>query len=118
MKRTLLVFLSAAANACVTEPLELEDTLDEDETAVAEAEVTGIDEVCADMNRAAVRLELATGQDQIFGVARSGRLQYKVQPSGGIVPDFSTAGYRGGGVAVPEIRTTITVEPSGGRRHR
>jgi len=31
-----------------------------------------------------------------------------------IIPDYSHAGYRGGGVALPEVPTVITLSPSGG----
>src|SRR5580692_3963876 len=43
-----------------------------------------------------------------------GRLFYKSTPAGDRIMDFSTAGYMGGGVALPDVPVKRTVEPSGG----
>jgi hypothetical protein len=43
-----------------------------------------------------------------------GKLVYKTTPAGDRIMDFSAAGYRGGGVALPQIATAKTVKPSGG----
>ena len=43
-----------------------------------------------------------------------GRLVYVPDERGNTVPDFSYAGYRGGGVALPDVATAITVEPGSG----
>lgn len=43
-----------------------------------------------------------------------GRLIYKTTPAGDRIMDFSTAGYRGGGVALPAVPVKQTVRPSGG----
>jgi hypothetical protein len=43
-----------------------------------------------------------------------GKLVYKTTPAGDRILDFSHAGYRGGGVALPEVPVRRTVKPSGG----
>ena len=43
-----------------------------------------------------------------------GRLVYKTTPAGDRIMDFSTAGYMGGGVALPIVPVKETVQPSGG----
>ena len=43
-----------------------------------------------------------------------GRLAYRTWGSGNRILDFSTAGYRGGGVALPTVPTVRTLSPSGG----
>lgn len=42
-----------------------------------------------------------------------GRLVYAHSPKGDRIPDFSSAGYRGGGVTLPSVRAQRTVSPSG-----
>jgi hypothetical protein len=42
-----------------------------------------------------------------------GRLVYKTTPTGDRIMDFSTAGYMGGGVALPTVPVKKTVKPSG-----
>ncbi len=44
----------------------------------------------------------------------SGRLVYKTTPRGDRIMDFSSAGYRGGGVALPVAPVRQRVQPSGG----
>jgi hypothetical protein len=44
-----------------------------------------------------------------------GRLAYAADPAGNTVIDFSTAGYAGGGVAIPLMAAKITVAPEGRR---
>jgi hypothetical protein len=44
----------------------------------------------------------------------SGKLVYKTTPAGDRIMDFSTAGYMGGGVALPTVPAKRTVQPSGG----
>ena len=46
--------------------------------------------------------------------AKSGKLIYKTTPAGDKIMDFSSAGYRGGGVALPVVPTTLTVKPTPG----
>ncbi len=43
-----------------------------------------------------------------------GKLVYKTTPAGDRIMDFSTAGYLGGGVALPDVPVKRTVQPSGG----
>ena len=43
-----------------------------------------------------------------------GKLQYKTTPAGDRIMDFSYAGYRGGGVALPEAPVKRTVQPASG----
>jgi hypothetical protein len=40
-----------------------------------------------------------------------GRLVYKTTARGDRIPDFSSSGYRGGGVALPDVPAQITVNP-------
>lgn len=46
--------------------------------------------------------------------AKNGKLIYKTTPAGDKIMDFSSAGYMGGGVALPVVPTTLTVKPSPG----
>ena len=43
-----------------------------------------------------------------------GRLEYVSDADGNRVPDFSSAGYRGGGVPIPAVPTVATVQPADG----
>jgi hypothetical protein len=43
-----------------------------------------------------------------------GKLHYQALPSGDTIMDFSTAGYSGGGVSLPNVPVMQTVTPSGG----
>ncbi len=45
---------------------------------------------------------------------RDGHLQYKLDAQGNRIMDFSHAGYRGGGVALPAVRVVRTVKPISG----
>jgi hypothetical protein len=44
----------------------------------------------------------------------NGRLKYNPDADGNIVPDYSHAGYKGGGVALPNVPVKLTVEPQEG----
>ncbi len=47
-------------------------------------------------------------------IGASGRLLYRADAQGNVVPDFSNAGYRGGGVRLPLVPVRITLEaPTG-----
>jgi hypothetical protein len=41
----------------------------------------------------------------------SGRLVYAADAAGNIIPDFSYAGYMGGGVRIPDVASVLTVRP-------
>ncbi len=45
---------------------------------------------------------------------KDGKLVYKTTPAGDKIMDFSTAGYMGGGVPLPDVPVKQTVNPSGG----
>ena len=42
-----------------------------------------------------------------------GKLVYAHSPKGDVIPDFSYAGYEGGGVALPRVPAKLTVAPTG-----
>jgi hypothetical protein len=44
----------------------------------------------------------------------TGRLKYHPDELGNIVPDFSHAGYKGGGVSLPNLPVKVTIEPQVG----
>jgi hypothetical protein len=61
----------------------------------------------------------AYGQDRptpafYVDVGKDGRLVYETDPRGNRIPDFSHAGYRGGGVPIPDVPVRVTVAPSNG----
>src|SRR5690348_7635416 len=43
-----------------------------------------------------------------------GHLTYRTWSNGNRIMDFSSSGYMGGGVAIPNVSTVVTVNPSGG----
>jgi hypothetical protein len=43
-----------------------------------------------------------------------GKLRYGTDAAGNRIIDYSWAGYRGGGVALPRVPARVTVNPSGG----
>src|ERR1051325_1949499 len=43
----------------------------------------------------------------------NGKLTYKTTPAGDRIMDFSSAGYMGGGIALPTVPVKRTVKPSG-----
>jgi len=47
-------------------------------------------------------------------IGPKGRLVYSTTSRDDRIPDFSSAGYRGGGVALPYVRTRVKIAPSGG----
>ena len=53
------------------------------------------------------------GQSQWVHSGSQGKLVYKRTAHGDRIPDFSSAGYRGGGVALPLVKTRVKVSPSG-----
>ncbi len=61
--------------------------------------------VATDVTSAAVSQWVYPGPD--------GKLVYKTTPAGDKIMDFSTAGYLGGGVALPDVPVKRTVQPTG-----
>src|SRR5262249_12241460 len=59
---------------------------------------------------------LAAGPDppQYVAVDKPGRLAYAADRRGARVPDFSHAGYGGGGVAIPDVPARVVVSPARG----
>ncbi len=53
-------------------------------------------------------------QSEWVSMGPDSRLVYKTTPTGDRITDFSSAGYMGGGVALPTVPVRRTVEPSGG----
>ncbi len=56
----------------------------------------------------------AKGQSEWVYLGADGKLKYKTTPAGDRIMDFSHAGYRGGGVALPAVPVKKRVKPSGG----
>ena len=54
----------------------------------------------------------AAAESNWVHLGRSGKLVYALTPKGDHIPDFSYAGYEGGGVALPTVPTRLTVAPS------
>ncbi|WNJ20125.1 T9SS type A sorting domain-containing protein [Pontibacter sp. G13] len=53
-------------------------------------------------------------QPQAAFVDQDGRMNYHRDPEGNRIPDFSYAGYRGGGEPIPEVVTQLTIGPIAG----
>jgi hypothetical protein len=53
-------------------------------------------------------------ESQWVHLGADGKLVYAQSPNGDRIPDFSSAGYRGGGVALPVVAMRTTVSPTGG----
>jgi hypothetical protein len=52
------------------------------------------------------------GQSAWVSIGRDGKLAYKADERGNTIPDFSRAGYGGGGVRLPEMPVVLTLEPA------
>ncbi|MEM6285645.1 MAG: T9SS type A sorting domain-containing protein [Bacteroidota bacterium] len=55
-----------------------------------------------------------TWESEIASTGSDGRLQYTADSEGNRIPDFSRAGYRGGGTPLPELPVMRTVAPVDG----
>jgi len=55
----------------------------------------------------------APAQSHSVHLGAGGKLTYAQTPKGDRIPDFSCAGYEGGGVALPHVPTKRSVKPSG-----
>ncbi|MGL4943874.1 MAG: hypothetical protein ACRC46_11875 [Thermoguttaceae bacterium] len=62
---------------------------------------------------ASVALAQGGGKSQWVSVGGSGKLVYKATPTGDRIMDFSSAGYKGGGVAIPVVAVKETVSHPG-----
>src|ERR1035441_1643081 len=58
--------------------------------------------------------EATGGRSQWVYLEANGRLGYRTLTNGDRIMDFSSAGYIGGGVAIPFVPVKATVSPSGG----
>jgi hypothetical protein len=56
----------------------------------------------------------ATAQSSWVHLGAKGQLVYSTTARGDRIPDFSSAGYHGGGVALPFVKARVKVSPSGG----
>ncbi|MDP0500824.1 MAG: DUF6298 domain-containing protein [Verrucomicrobiota bacterium JB022] len=52
--------------------------------------------------------------DEVIHMAPEGHLTYDADEQGNRVPDFSHAGYQGGGVPLPQVETVYVIEPQEG----
>jgi hypothetical protein len=57
---------------------------------------------------------VACAQSSWVHFGAKGQLVYRTTSRGDRIPDFSSAGYRGGGVALPFVRARVKVSPTGG----
>jgi hypothetical protein len=55
----------------------------------------------------------ASGKSEWVYTDQSGKLAYKLTRQGDRIMDFSHAGYKGGGVVIPEVSVKSTLSPSG-----
>ena len=58
--------------------------------------------------------EVTGGRSQWVYLEANGRLGYRTLTNGDRIMDFSSAGYMGGGVAIPFVPVKATISPSGG----
>ncbi len=56
---------------------------------------------------------MLSAQSKWVSPGPDGKLVYGHTEKGDHIPDFSYAGYEGGGVALPSVPTTVTVDPTG-----
>ena len=66
---------------------------------------------------AAERAGGAGGYSKLVFPGPDGKLQYKPSDEqGDTIPDFSNCGYKGGGVALPDAKVAVTLEPQQGAK--
>ncbi|MGH3714571.1 MAG: discoidin domain-containing protein [Micromonosporaceae bacterium] len=59
-------------------------------------------------------VHVVAGTSARLALGADGKLVYTPYSNGDVIPDFSRAGYRGGGVALPNVATKRTVSPVSG----
>ena len=69
---------------------------------------------CFAASALALFAQVAAAQSKWVHPGPDGKLNYSASPAGDHIADFSYAGYRGGGVALPVVAAKATVKPSGG----
>jgi len=70
--------------------------------------------LCCAMVASLPRITLAQTASSWVFFGRHGKLEYKTDPAGNHILDYSSAGYQGGGVSPPRVPARVTVFPSGG----
>ena len=56
----------------------------------------------------------APAHSKLVRPGKNGRLEYQPDEQGNVIPDFSSAGYAGGGVELPDVPVRATVRPEAG----
>ncbi|MBI3875653.1 MAG: hypothetical protein HY300_06770, partial [Verrucomicrobia bacterium] len=56
----------------------------------------------------------ADDSQRFVALGKEGKLVYEADARGNRIPDFSHAGYRGGGVALPDVPVRVVVNPTNG----
>ncbi|MEN9528430.1 MAG: hypothetical protein RI932_303 [Pseudomonadota bacterium] len=70
---------------------------------------------CSPSNQNAAVDSTAGEQNLGFGLAiRNGKIELEPDPNGNMLPDFSYVGYKDGLEPIPDIPTTVTVDPGDG----
>ena len=57
---------------------------------------------------------IATAQSKWAGLGADGKMVYSRLSTGDRIPDFSFAGYKNGGVALPTVPAAVKLTPTGG----
>jgi hypothetical protein len=60
------------------------------------------------------QIHTKTWQSKLVKIDSKGNLTYVPDSTGNVIPDFSYAGYQGGGVAIPTIPVVLTISPVAG----
>ncbi|MCY4442880.1 MAG: hypothetical protein OXE53_22055, partial [Deltaproteobacteria bacterium] len=66
---------------------------------------------CASAPASSAQMEAARPLIYLDG---GGKLVYVPDEKGNVIPDFSNAGYGGGGIAIPQVPVKVVVEPGPG----
>lgn len=109
------LMLSPTANGASLMPdslLFLDDMRLEKQAAPAVVEVATAMDSDADLI-ANPKIMVAGGKSSLVSKGKNGALVYSPDEDGNFLSDFSFAGYKGGGVAIPEVPVALSVSPSG-----